>query len=55
MELIFERDRKSMERTNWGIVLSVVIVKLLRVFNCCFEEYLVKTIDLFLKLIGAGL
>lgn len=47
MELIFERDWKAMERTDWGIVLGVVVVELLRVRNCCFKEYFVETINLF--------
>jgi hypothetical protein len=39
MELVFEGDRKAMERTDWGLVLGIVIVELLRVRNCCFKEY----------------
>lgn len=52
MELILEGDRKAMERTDWGIVLGVVVVELLRVCKCCIEEYLVEAINLFFKLIG---
>jgi hypothetical protein len=46
MELIFEGDGKPMERTDWGVVLGVVVVELLCVCNCCSKEYFVETIDL---------
>lgn len=46
MELVFERDGKTMERAYGFLVLGKVCIKLLRIGNSCIKEDLVKAIQL---------
>lgn len=52
MELVFERNRKSVKRANWFLMFCQIGIKFLRVRNGSVKEDLVEAVKLLLLVLN---